>query len=93
LIVISRSSSAAISITSSSDSDCVAVFIVPSPIRSLMICGIATPSACEKSRSVTPDSTVAGPLGATTSRGVLGWRSAERSPGRWRCPCPGRPPP
>ena len=35
-----------------------------------MICGIATPSACEKSRSVTPDSTVTGPVGATTSRGV-----------------------
>jgi len=35
----------------------------------LVICGIATPSACEKSRSVTPDSTVAGPVGAMTSRG------------------------
>ena len=73
LIVTSRSSSAAISCTSSSVSDCVAVFIVPRFISSLMICGIATPSACEKSRSVTPDSTVAGPVGATTSRG---WRGA-----------------
>ena len=58
-----------------------------------MICGIATPSACEKSRSVTPDSTVTGPVGATTSRGCRGPRSAGRSPGRWRWPWPGRPPP
>src|SRR5262245_12018849 len=58
-----------------------------------MICGIATPSACEKSRSVTPDSTVAGPVGAATSRGWRGPRSAGRSLGRWRCPVPGRPPP
>jgi hypothetical protein len=58
-----------------------------------MICGIATPSACEKSRSVAPDSTVTGPVGAWTSRGCFGARSAGRSPGRWRCPWPGRPPP
>ncbi len=63
LIVTSRSSSAAISSTSSSESDCVAVFIWPSAISILMICGIETPSACEKSRSVTPDSTVTGPVG------------------------------
>ena len=81
LIVTSRSSSAAISCTSSSVSDCVAVFIVLRFISSLMICGIATPSACEKSRSVTPDSTVTGPVGATTSRGARGPRSAGRSPG------------
>src|SRR3954471_12906507 len=62
-------------------------------MSSLMICGIATPSACEKSRSVTPDSTVAGPVGATTSRGWRGPRSAGRSLGRWRWPVPGRPPP
>ena len=93
LIVTSRSSSAAISWTSSSVSDCVAVFIVPRFISSLMICGMATPSACEKSRSVTPDSTVAGPVGAATSRGWRGPRSAGRSLGRWRCPVPGRPPP
>src|SRR5436305_6769700 len=54
---------------------------------------MATPSAGEKSRSVTPDSTVAGPVGATTSRGWRGVRSAGLSPGRWRCPVPGRPPP
>src|SRR5215213_9601272 len=58
-----------------------------------MICGIATPSACEKSRRVTPDSTVAGPVGGATSRGCLGPRSIGRSPGRWRCPWPGRFPP
>src|SRR3954454_17299730 len=58
-----------------------------------MIWGIATPSACEKSRSVTPDSTVAGPVGGATSRGCLGPRSIGRSPGRWRCPWPGRLPP
>ena len=72
LIVTSRSSSVAISSTSSSDSDCVAVFIWPSVISILMICGIEIPSACEKSRKVTPDSTVTGPVGGTTSRGVPG---------------------
>ena len=41
-------------------------------ISILMICGIGTPSACEKSRSVTPDSTVTGPVGGATSRGCLG---------------------
>ena len=91
LIVTSRFSSAAISSTSSSVSDWVAVFIVPRFISSLMICGIATPSACEKSRRVTPDSTVAGPVGGATSRGCLGPRSAGRSDGRWRWPVPGRP--
>ena len=63
LIVTSRSSSAAISSTSSSESDCVAVCISPRPIMILMICGIGTPSACERSRTVTPDWTVTGPVG------------------------------
>ena len=34
------------------------------PIRILMICGIETPSACENPWTVTPDSTVTGPVGA-----------------------------
>src|SRR5436190_22537424 len=48
----------------------------------MMILGAGTPSACERSRTVTPDGTVIGPVGATTSRGVLG-RDASRS----RCCC------
>src|SRR5207249_10079764 len=48
----------------------------------MMILGAGTPSAWERSRTVTPDGTVIGPVGATTSRGVLG-RDASRS----RCCC------
>ena len=70
LIVISRETSVAMSSTSSSESDCVAVRIWPSPIRILMSSGIGTPSACERSLTVTPDSTVTGPLGG----GAGGWR-------------------
>ena len=55
LMSISRPTSVAISSTSSSESDCVAVRIWPRLIRNLMICGIATPSACERSWTVTPD--------------------------------------
>ena len=35
-----------------------------------MICWSGVPSACEKSRSVTPDSTVTGPVGATTDSAI-----------------------
>ena len=80
LIVTSRSSSAAISSTSSSVSDWVAVFIWPRSISILMICGIEIPSACEKSRSVTPDSTVTGPVGGDDLARRL--RAGGRSGGR-----------
>ena len=78
LIVTSRSTSVAISSTSSSESDCVAVRIWPRPIRILMICAIVTPSAADRSLTVTPDSTVTGPVGWTGAC----WRGAaccERS--------------
>ena len=91
LIVISRPSSVPISSTSSSESDCVIWIIWPSPIMILMICAAGTPSACERSRTETPDGTVAGPVGATTSRGGAfgpslrprAWRMS-----RGRCPLP-----
>ena len=72
LIVISRFSSAASSSTSSSVSDCVAVFRAPRPMRILMMSCIPTPSAWENSRTVTPEGTVTGPVGGTTSRGCFG---------------------
>ena len=72
LIVTSRLSSDASSSTSSSVSDCVAVFRAPRFIRILMSSCIVTPSACENSRTVTPDGTVTGPVGGATSRACLG---------------------
>src|SRR4029434_2888332 len=42
--------------TSSSASDCVAVFIWPRFMRILISSGIGTPSACERSLTLTPDS-------------------------------------
>ena len=89
LIVISRSSSEPMISTSSSESDCVAVRICPMPMRILMSSGIGTPSACERSLTVTPDSTVIGPVGggAGAWRGCGGalersraWRPALRPP-------------
>ena len=53
-------------LTASSESDCVICTISPSPIMILMICAAGIPSACERSRTVTPDGTVTGPVGATT---------------------------
>jgi hypothetical protein len=38
----------------------------------IMIFGAGTWSACDRSRTVTPDSTTTGPVGATTSRGCFG---------------------
>ena len=67
LIVISRFSSVPTSSTSSSESDCVIWTIWPRPIMILMICAAGTPSACERSRTETPDGTVAGPVGGATS--------------------------
>ena len=79
LIVTSRSSSAAISSTSSSDSDCVAVSHLAEPHQDLDdLAASATPSACERSLTVTPDSTVTGPVGGAISRGA---RLARRSRG------------
>ncbi len=72
LMMISRPTSAAIISTSSSESDWVAVRIWPRLIRSLMICGIAMPTACERSLTVTPDCTFTGPVGATTGAVDLG---------------------
>src|ERR1700757_4497873 len=45
-------------------------------MRSVMIFGIGTPSACERSRTLTPDSTETGPVG-----GAGGWgpRPAPRA--------------
>ena len=91
LIVISRPSSAPISSTSSSESDWVIWIIWPSPIMILMIWAAGTPSAWERSRTETPDGTVAGPVGATTSRGgafgtsprLRAWRASR---GRWPPP-------
>ena len=90
-IVISRSISAAISSTSSSDSDCVTVFGVPIFIRILMISGTFWPSACERFWTVIPDSTVTGPVCGTISRGVFGWRGVSSR--RWRESWRGRPAP
>ena len=92
LIVTSRSSSVAMTSISSSDSDCVAVRIWPSPMRILMSSPIGTPSACEMSLTVAPDSTVTGPVGATTGCCWRGGPTPERSrgcrPSRLRAPPP-----
>ena len=90
-IVISRSISAAISSTSSSESDCVTVFGVPIFIRILMISGTFWPSACERFWTVIPDSTVTGPVCGTISRGCFGWRGVSSR--RWRESWRGRPAP
>ena len=58
-----------------------------------MICAIGMPSACEKSRSVTPDSTVTGPVGGATSRGCLGCGRPGGRRAAGAGPAPGRPPP
>ena len=91
LIVTSRSSSVAISSTSSSVSDWVAVRIWPRLMRILIRFGIGTPSACDRSRTVTPDSTETGPEGCA---GVVG-RASRRVPScwpprAWRGSCRGR---
>jgi hypothetical protein len=59
----SRPTSAAISSTSSSVRVCVICTISPRFIMILMICAAGMPSAWEKSRTVTPDGTVTGPVG------------------------------
>src|SRR5712691_10008454 len=80
LIVTSRFSSVAISSTSSSESDCVAVFGAPRLNRILMMSPIETPSACEKSRRLTPDSTETGPVGGAAGARVLSRRGASSRP-------------
>src|SRR5262245_46947918 len=90
LIVISRSSSVPMISTSSSESDCVAVRICPRPMRILMSSGIGTPRACERSLTVTPDSTVMGPDGG----GAGAWRGCGGADDRSRAWRPAlRPPP
>jgi len=44
-----------------------------------MISGIGTPSACERSLTVTPDSTVAGPLGGGAGACLGGGALVERA--------------
>ena len=90
-MLISRPTSAAISSTSSSESDWVTVFGAPSAIRIVMIFGTPTPSACERFWTVTPDSTVTGPVCGTTSRGCFGCRGGSSR--RWRESWRGRPAP
>ncbi len=82
--------SEAISSTSSSLSDWVAVRIWPRPMRILMMLGIGTPSACEKSRTLTPDSTETGPVGGVPARAARGRRLSWRA---CRCSRGGRAPP
>ncbi len=90
-MVTSRSSSAPISCTSSSVNDCVIWIILPRPIMILISWAAGTPSACEKSRTVTPDGTLTGPVGATTGCCVFGRCSvrsrAWRASGRGRDAC------
>ena len=78
LIVTSRLTlgSAAIRPISSSERDWV-IALSPRPIMILMIDATGIPSACESSLTVTPDWTVTGPVGTTTSRGCFGWRSVR----------------
>ena len=63
LMLISRLTSAAITCTASSERDCVIVTISPRPIMILMIWAAGMPSACDRSLTVTPEGTVAGPVG------------------------------
>src|SRR5438874_1437039 len=60
----------------------------PKTISILMISGIGLPSAWERSLTVTPDSTVTGPVGWTTSRGCFGRASARSR--AWRLSWRGR---
>src|SRR5947208_14050442 len=60
-------------------------------MRILMMFGIGTPRACERSRTLTPDSTETGPVG-----GAAGGRGSRRWAASWRaCRCSreGRAPP
>ena len=84
LIVISRSSSVPMISTSSSESDCVAVRICPRPMRILMSSGIGTPSACERSLTVTPDSTVTGPVGGAAGAAAAAAQAARSRSRGWR---------
>src|SRR5207245_3900266 len=59
----------------------------PRLTMSMMIFGAGTPSAWERSRTVAPDGTVTGPVGATASRGCFGRWSRSRA---WRAASRGR---
>src|SRR5436305_231530 len=85
-MLTSRPTSAAISSTSSSESDWVTVLGAPRPISIVISFGTGTPSAWERSLTVMPDSTVTGPVGGATgvfSFGLTSVRSRAWRPS-WR---------
>ena len=84
VIVISRSSSAPIISTASFVSVCVMPTSSPSPIMIFWIWAVEMPSAAARSLTVTPERTVAGPVGAgTSSRRSVRCSPRPRRP-RWR---------
>ena len=84
VIVISRSSSAPIISTASLVSVCVMPTSSPRPIMIFWICAVEMPSAAARSLTVTPERTVAGPVGAgTSSRRSVRCSPRPRRP-RWR---------
>ena len=84
MIVISRSSSAPIISTASFVSVCVMPTSSPRPIMIFWICAVEMPSAAARSLTVTPERTVAGPVGAgTSSRRSVRCSPRPRRP-RWR---------
>ncbi len=83
VIVISRSSSAPIISTASFVSVCVMPTSSPRPIMIFWICAVEMPSAAARSFTVTPERTVAGPVGAGTSSRRSGRSPRPRRP-RWR---------
>ncbi len=84
VIVISRSSSAPIISTASFVSVCVMPTSSPRPIMIFWICAVEMPSAAARSLTVTPERTVAGPVGAgTSSRRSVRCSPRPRRP-RWR---------
>ena len=84
VIVISRSSSAPIISTASFVSVCVMPTSSPRPIMIFWICAVEMPSAAARSLTVTPERTVAGPVGAGTSSRRSGRCSPRPRRPRWR---------
>ena len=84
MIVISRSSSAPIISTASFVSVCVMPTSSPRPIMIFWICAVEMPSAAARSLTVTPERTVAGPVGAGTSSRRSGRCSPRPRRPRWR---------
>ncbi len=84
VIVISRSSSAPIISTASLVSVCVIPTSSPRPIMIFWIWAVEMPRAAARSLTVTPERTVAGPVGAgTSSRRSVRCSPRPRRP-RWR---------